>query len=543
MGAGRRIALSAALIMFGNIVSRVLGLAREQTIAALLGATPAASVFTAAIRVPTMVYDLLIGGAMTAALVPVFSEHAARDERRAAGEAEAAGAAGAAGDAGDRASGELAPLASAVACLALLVLIPAVAVLVLLARPLMAVLGVGFAPEVQEQGILLVRLALPSVVLMGTSAVLMGVAYALNRVALPSLAPAVYNAGIIVCALVLFRWFGVASLVVGVLAGALGQVLLQVPGLRGVPLRLRFAPRDPGVRRILRLYAPVAAGLLVSAAVVTLDTRLASQTGGGSLAAMRYATTLIQFPLGLVASALSFASLPVLSRYGAGGARQAGFQRTLAMGLKAALLLVTPAMVGLLVLREPVVRLVFQRGALDAGGTHLIAVALSYYAPQLPFVAVDQLLIAAFYALQNTTLPVVIGVVGAGAYAAVALGTVGVLGMPGLVLANTLQNSVHAVILMVLIWRAAGGLRRERLGAAAARIGVAGTAMALLLWLVQRQIPPPSGTLPLVVYLAVAGTVSGGLYVASLAALRSEELVYVWSTIRRRAGRGRSLGA
>jgi putative peptidoglycan lipid II flippase len=170
-------------------------------------------------------------------------------------------------------------------------------------------------------------------------------------------------------------------------------------------------------------------------------------------------------------------------------------------------------------------------------------VALSYYAPQLPFVAVDQLLIAAFYALQNTTLPVVIGVVGAGAYAAVALGTVGALGMPGLVLANTLQNSVHAVILMVLIWRAAGGLRRERLGAAAARIGVAGTAMALLLWLVQRQIPPPSGTLPLVVYLAVAGTVSGGLYVASLAALRSEELVYVWSTIRRRAGRGRSLGA
>src|SRR5947209_3099124 len=127
--------------MLGNVVSRVLGLAREQTIAALVGTTAAGSIFSAASRVPTMVYDLLVG------------------------------------------------------C----------------ARPLMSALGVGFDPAVREQGILLVRIALPSVVLLGVSAVLMGVLYALHRVSFPSYAAAVYNVGIIVCALALWRWLGVTS--------------------------------------------------------------------------------------------------------------------------------------------------------------------------------------------------------------------------------------------------------------------------------------------------------------------------------------------
>ncbi len=140
------------------------------------------------------------------------------------------------------------------------------------------------------------------------------------------------------------------------------------PGLRGLRLRPTLDLAHPGVRRILRLYAPVAASLLVSAGVVTLDTRLASQTGQGSLAAMGFATNLVQFPLGLVATALSFAVLPVLARYGPEGARTAGFQRTLGMGMKAGLLLIVPATVALIMLRTPVVRLLFQRGAFGSEG-------------------------------------------------------------------------------------------------------------------------------------------------------------------------------
>ena len=525
MSGGRRIAAAAALIMLGNVVSRLLGLVRDQTIGALFGVTAAASIFTAASRVPTMVYDLLIGGAMTAALVPVFSEYAARAERP-----------------GLRPPTErLGELAGAVIGLALAVLLPTVAVLVVFARPLMSLLGVGFPPEVQERGILLVRLALPSVVLLGISAVLMGVLYAQHRVTLPSFSAAVYNLGVIAGALLLTRWLGVTSLVVGILAGAAGQVVLLQTGLRGLHLRPHLSLAHPGLRRILRLYAPVAAGLLVSAAVVTLDTRLASQTGEASLAAMRFATTLVQFPLGLVANALSFATLPVLSRYGTGGAQEAAFQRTFAQGVKAALFLIVPATVALIMLRVPIVRLLFQRGAFREEGTQLTALALLWYAPQLPFVAVDQLLIAAFYALQNTRLPVLVGVLGAGCYAAIALplGTAGRMGMPGLVLANTVQNSIHAVILLVLLWRATGTMPAEGIGRAAARIGAAAAVMAAVLATVNYVTPAPVGTVPLVAFLAVAGAIAGGAYLATLVALGSEEVTVIRSLILAQGSRPR----
>lgn len=527
--AGRRIARSATLIMLGSITGRVLGLVREQTIAALFGATAAASIFSAANRVPTMVYDLLIGGALTAALVPVFSEYAERDARR-----------GSSMEASEAGHTELGTLSGAVLMAALSLLLPVVLALVFLARPLMGLMGVGFDPGVQEEGIRLVRLALFAVVLQGCSAVLMGVAYALHRVTLPAFAPAAYNLGIIVCALVLTRWLGVTSLIVGMLIGAAGQFLLQLPGMRGVHLRLRFSFGHPGLRRIVALYTPVAAGLVVSVGVVTLDTRLASQTGEGSLAAMRYATTLVQLPLGLVATALSFASLPVLSRFGANGARDAAFKRTLAMGLKAGVLLVMPAAVALIVLRVPVVQLLFQHGRCAADCGQVTATALLFYAPQIPFVVADQLLIAGFYALQNTRLPMLVGVLGAGVYVAVALATVGPFGMTGLVLANTLQNSVHAVVLLGFLWQAAGSFWDERLMGATARVVAAGGVMALALWGLQHLMAAPSGTVHLLLYLAFAGTVALVVYVGALLAMRSEELAFARTLIVGRVRRTRT---
>lgn len=548
-GAAGRIAGAAVLIMLGNVVSRVLGLVRNQTIGALYGVTAAADIFNAANRVPTMVYDLLIGGAISAALVPVFSEYAARDERRRLADAAGVPASGGSGTAvprgaGSEGAGELEVLAGTVLGLALAVLVPAVTLLIAWAGPLMSLLGVGFAPADQAQGMLLVRLALPAVVLQGISAVLMGVLYAVRRVSLPSYAAAIYNLAIILCAILLSPWLGVTSLVVGVLVGATGQVLLQLPGLRGLRLRPMLDLAHPGVRRILRLYAPVAAGLLVSAGVVTLDTRLASQTGQGSLAAMGFATNLVQFPLGLVATALSFAVLPVLARYGPEGARTAGFQRTLGMGMKAGLLLIVPATVALIMLRTPVVRLLYQRGAFGSEGVDLTALALAFYAPQLPFVAVDQLLIAACYALQNTRLPVVVGVVGAGLYAAVALVTVESMGMAGLVLANTMQNSAHAVILFVALGRTMGGAQGLRLGGATLRVATAGLLMAGVLMVSEALAPAPERGAGLLLYLLVSGGAAGLVYLGALTGLRSEELAYTRRLVWERLGGGaRGAGA
>ncbi len=545
---------AASLVMVGNLASRILGLVRDQTIAALFGSSAHASIFVVVSRVPTMVYDLLIGGAMTAALVPVFSEYA-RDGSRVRGNDEVEGDSDTAAQATvpppTASHDSLASALGATVGAALLVLIPAVALLIVAAPQVMAFMGEGFAPEMQDLGMRLVRLALPSVAMLGLASVLMAALYVRERFVRPSFATALYNVGIIAGALLLTPFFGLGGLVLGLLAGAVAQCAAQLPALRGVRVSNLANFRHPALRRILRLYTPVAGGLVVSAGVVSLDTRLASQTGVGSLAAMRYATTLVQFPLGLVATALSFATLPVLSKQAAAlvawrreGQRDskdartsaaeppdlADYRATLALTLRLALLFITPLTVAIIVLRQPVVRLVFERGEFTAASTDLTALALLFYAPQLPFVAIDQVLIAAFYALQNTRTPVVVGVVTAGCYAAVALPLVDTWGMPALVLANTIQNSAHGVILAVLLWRAVGGLRDSGLNGAAARIGVAAAAMAGVLLVLDRAVIAPTAWLPVPLWglvLLGAGVVGMGVYGGALWLLGAEDVRHV----------------
>ncbi|HET7770393.1 MAG TPA: murein biosynthesis integral membrane protein MurJ, partial [Chloroflexota bacterium] len=507
-----------------------LGLAREQTIAALFGTTAVASIFSAVSRVPTMVYDLLIGGAITSALIPVFSEIAGRGEK----------------DAG--ADRELRTVSGAMLALTLVVLVPVVGALVLAAPWLIDLLGVGFAPDVREQGVLLTRVALPSVVLLGAAAVLMAVLYALHRVTIPSFAAAAYNAGIIGCALLLAPAFGVVGLVVGLLVGAAAQLVLQLVGLRDRLPHLTLALGQPAVRRIMRLYAPVAGGLVISSLVVVLDTRLASLTGEASLAAMRYATQVVQLPLGLVATALSFAVLPVLSRAGGAGAGGAGgaidpaFRETLALGIRAALVLIAPMTVALMTLRMPVIALLFGYGAFGAQDVAVTGTALFYYAPQLPFVAVDQLLIAAFYALQNTKLPVLVGVVCAGVYSAVALASVQPMGMAGLVLANTVQHGAHAVILFTaLAVRHADAVPRG-LWAALGRVGAAAALMGVVCLVFQRVVPEPNGAPALAAYVSAALALGGGTYLAAMMVLGGEEVALARSLVLRRMAARRGAG-
>ena len=464
-----------------------------------------------------------------------------------------------------------------------LVLIPVVGLLIVAAPQIMAFMGEGFAPEMQDLGMRLVRLAMPSVAMLGIASVLMAAHYARERFVRPSFATALYNVGIIAGALLLTPFFGLGGLVLGLLAGAALQCAAQSPALRGVRWRALINFRHPALRRIVRLYAPVAGGLVVSAGVTSLDTRLASQTGAGSIAAMRYATTLVQLPLGLVATALQFATLPVLSKQAAvvvawrrggrpegmpaGGSEQpldlAAYRATLTLTLRLALLCIAPLTVALLVLHQPLVRLLFERGAFTADSTDITALALLFYAPQLPFVAIDQVLIAAFYALQNTRTPVLVGVVTAGLYVVVALALVDEWGMPALVFANTVQNSAHGIILAVLLWRVVDGMvpgvqrpgsqgpgrlwhavRDAGLSLAALRVGVAAAAMAGVLLALDRAVLTPAAGLPVPVWgllLVGAGVVGMSVYAGLLWLLGAEDVRQV-AAIGRRAWRRLSGG-
>jgi putative peptidoglycan lipid II flippase len=477
MTSHQAIAGAALVIMVGNVVSRLLGLAREQVMAWLFGATGATDAFVAASAVPTIIYDLLIGGAISAALVPSFVAASA-----------------------DRA--RLWRLVSSILSLAGLLLACTAALLAVFAEPLLGIFGHGFSAEQHAHAVAMVRVMLVAVVFQGLAGVLMAVLYAANRFALPAFAPAAYNGAIILAGLALHEVLGIEALVVGVLLGALTQLALQLGGLRDLRFRPRLDLASPEVRAVLRLYAPVAAGMLVSIAGITLDRYFASQLEAGSMTVMGYATRLIQFPLGLVANATAFAVLPTLSRQAsslatakggtgggsegsAGGGDLQAYRETLRFGLKLVWLLMVPATLGLALLSEPLVRLLFEHRAFTAADTARTATVFLFYAPQLPLTAVDQLLIFAYYARRDTVTPVLVGVVAVLLYLACALATLDRLGVNGLALANAVQNGSHGVILLALLWRALGGLGAGHLASFCGRVlgatALMGAAM-LLAW-------------------------------------------------------------
>ena len=249
--------------------------------------------------------------------------------------------------------------------------------------------------------------------------------------------------------------------------------------------------KQPALRRILKLYAPIALSFLVSAFFIILDQSLATRTpgagsdpGAANYLTMRLSTTLIQLPAGLVATALSVAVLPTLTEH-ARAIDNERFKKTLLLGFRLGLLLMIPAAAGLMVLGLPIVSLLYQHGRFTAHNAQLTSLALALYAFQLPFVAIDQLLLSAFYARKNTITPVIVGFVCYGSYLAVALPFWQTVGMPALVVANTVQNSLHAVILLVLLRMTIGPLRLREIISAFLKISAATIAMVTVAWVLQ----------------------------------------------------------
>ena len=516
------IAGAATVIALGNVASRVLGLVRETVIADLFGATGLVSAFDVAGRVPRMLFDLLIDGLVSSALVPVFSELAERDRD------------------------ELWRVASIMLSLATLVMSAAALLLELFALPVARVMAGGFETDLLEYTAQLMRITAPAVVFLSLAGITTGLLYALKRFTLPAFTAAAFNASIVVVALVLtgvFGW-GVESLALGLLIGSATQVVLQVPGLRGARLRFSLDWRHPELRRILRLYMPVVLGLVVSQVGIIIDRNLASRTGEQSIAWMRYATTLVQFPLGLVSVAIAMAILPTLSRQASSPqhASREAFMNTLATGLKMVLVLILPAVVGLFVLAEPVVALVFEHGDFTAFDTGQTALALRIYLLGTTFAAVDLPLVYAFYARKNTLTPALVGVLGVGLYLVAALipAFLRELRMTDLVLANSVQLTGHALVMLWLIHHRVGSLRgrglvHTTLKALVASLAMGGLTYLTARWLVYRF--PDRILLHEVIVVGGAALVGLLVYGALLMLMRIDEVWVLAALFRRRIGK------
>lgn len=508
---GRGIAIAALLIAAGNIASRLLGQVRESVIAAQFGLSADSGAFAIASRVPTTLYDLLVGGLVSAALVPVFSELAERDER------------------------ELGRVASTIFTVAL-VLMAGLAALVWLAAP---ALGSVIDGPIREPTIHLIRWMLPATVFMGFAGLLTGLLQARRSFLLPAFSTATFNLGIIVAALLL-AGLGIRSLAIGMLVGAAGQVLLQLPGTRGVALRPRLELGNPDVRRIGVLYLPVLLGLGFSVAGTFVDSVLAAPLQGGSAAAqMRYATTLVQLALGIVATAISIAALPTLSRQGM-DSDLAQFRATLALSIKGLLYLLIPATALLAALAFPIVSFLFEWNRTTAEQARLIALALLVYLPMLIAAGVDQPLIIAFYARRNTLLPNLVNGGAIAAYLLVALLLVGTLGVYGLILGNVAQWWTHALLMLWFAHTRLDALRGQRLLEAAGKGMLAGVAAGIATFGVYSMLGTPGGKWATFAVIAALGSFGLAVYVLVARLLRLEAQEFVGQALvgRFRARRG-----
>lgn len=511
------LARSAVLLSIGNVASRLLGLTREMVIARTFDVRQV-GVFTVASQVPTLLYDLLIGGMLSAALVPVLSAYVQQDRRA------------------------FVRLINVLLTLFTVLLTLLTAGLLFGAPQVAWLLAGGFDasdPELLTLTTHLIRLVTPAIWLFGMAGLLTAMLYALQRFTWPALATALYNLGIVLAAPLLAKRIGITSLVVGILVGGGLQCLLMGWDLHraGVRVRPNFHWRHPALRKIIVLYVPIAAGLLVSLFQVGLDRRLASSISAESIAWMRYATTLQQLPLGLISVAISLAALPRLSQYFA-AQQEEEYRQTLGRGLRMVLVLIAPAAVGLWLLGEPVTRIIFQHGQSSLRDTEQIVQALHIYLVGMVFAAIDFPLNYAFYARNNTFLPAIVGIISVGVYMVTAFTLLRPAGYLGLVWADTAKQASHAVIMIVLLrWRV--GPLSAQVGRGVLQISGAALTMALVMLLGLDVVGIGANSTSFwadLRTLLILGSAGGATYLALLLWLQLGEIEQLWGMISRRLG-------
>jgi putative peptidoglycan lipid II flippase len=436
------LALSAAIVALSFVLSRVLGLIRERVLAGAFGTGPEMDAYVSAFRIPDLLFLVVMAGAFGAAFIPVFGEYLAHNDQRRAWN-----------------------LASAVLTWSGVSVLALSALCFLLARPLMHIVAPGFDQETEDMAVRLMRILLLSPVFLGLGIAAKGILEAHNRFILPSLAPIVYNLAIIIGALFFVDDYGVYAVGWAVIFGALGHLLVQVPGLvrAGIRYRPTLDRNVEGLGEVARLFGPRVVGLAAFQVNFIAVTAFASTTGAENVAAINYAWQLLMLPHGVLALSISTVVFPTLAALYSRG-QKAAFQSTLDRTLRPLLFLSIPSGIGLLLLREPIVQVIFQNGNFDEASTELVIAPLAAFAAGLVGYALTEILTRVFYATRDTVTPVVTGVLTTILNLVLCALFMESLGYTGLALALSVTTGSEAVILLLFLRGRIGHIVRPDFG-------------------------------------------------------------------------------
>ncbi|MRR55275.1 MAG: murein biosynthesis integral membrane protein MurJ [Deltaproteobacteria bacterium] len=518
MSEKKNIARAAGIMGIATILSRIMGMVRDMVVSRLFGAGFATDAFFAAFQIPNMLRRFFAEGALTSAFVPTFSEwytQKSKDEAR-----------------------ELANI-----CFSLLTIVMGLVTLlgVLFSPFIVSLMFPGFQAEPNKMHltILLNRLMFPYIFFISLVALCMGILNTVRHFFTPSISTVFLNLSMIVCALLLRGFFEVpiTALAVGVLLGGLLQLLLQLPVLyrKGFPIRLRFKPRHPAVKRIALLMLPAVFGVGVYYLNITVGAILASLLPQGSVSYLYYAQRLFEFPQGIFTVSIAQAVLPSMSRQAAAG-DMAGLKESLSFGLRLTLFITIPAMAGLLLCATPVFTLLFMGGAFDYAKAVKSAEALYFYSWGLSFVALVRVLVPAFYALKDTKTPVLSAFIAFLLNVGFSLVLMGPLLHGGLALATTLSAFFNMLLLLYYLRKKIGPFGGSKIVLSGLKILLATIPMSLgvylciqtIDWSIQGQKLLKGGVLSLTVCAGI------GIFLLFAHLLRCEETERVSEILRRK---------
>jgi putative peptidoglycan lipid II flippase len=434
-----KILKNAAAVGAGTLLSRIAGLVRDQVTAYCFGASLAADAFFVAFRLPNLLRRLLAEGALTPAFVAVFSERLAKE--------------------GVDSAGALFRGASALLALVLL----AITLLGLwLAPEIILVMAPGFKadPARFDLAVRLARIVFPYIFFISLTALAMGALNSLGRFNVPAVGPVLLNVAMILGALFLAPLMDepIVGLAIGALAGGVLQLAIQLPFLwkAGPFLGFSLNFRDPAIKKTLKLVGPAALGVAAYQISIFANTQLASLLPDGSVSFLYYADRLVQFPLGVFTLALSTAALPALAKARAQNS-MAEFETVYRSSLGLGFFISLPATIGLMVMGEALVSLLFERGQFGPAHAVATAKALWAYAVGLPFLSGISLAARVFFSLGDSKTPAKIAAVSLAIGLALAAGLMWPMGPAGLALGSSLASAVNFIWLSRALSQRRGG--------------------------------------------------------------------------------------
>lgn len=510
------VAKAAGVIMIAMFLSRILGFVRDQAMTSQFGRTYITDAYIAAFSIPDLLYNLLVGGALSSAFIPVFSSYLAQDKEDEGWE-----------------------VASTVINIAVIGLTIGIIFGEYFTPFLIPLVASKFQGAKLDLTIKLTRIMFPAVLFTGLNGLMMGILNSYNDFTYPAIGSVVYNVGIIAMGVLLGPHLGIAGFSIGVIVGVIGNFLIQFPSLKRMR-KMKYRPvlklRHPGVKKIGLLMIPTVLGLAVSQINLLINQNLASGLSSGSITALRMANRIMLVPLGIFAYSISMAIFPTLTAYVA-TERMDDYKKTFSLGIRTIAFITIPAAVGMMVLGMPIIRLLFEQGKFQHNDTVATASVLIYYAIGLFAQSAVFIIIRGFYALHDTKTPLKLGLLTITGNYILSHLLIVYLGARGLALAYSLTGFVDMTALLFLLRRKIGPLGIKKILISALKTLVAAAIMGLTAYFIASYFEVTVSVQRKLVQLAEVLTVvsiAAGVYFGLAKLLKMEEVDIVFGILLKR---------